>query len=634
MDPGKTAPPEVVRRLLAHAGIPWLAALIGTLLCTPALWIGLQTDDHFYRAVLSSDFATWRDSQTRERLIDYIEGSGSRPRELDLFAFIRGDEEFNRRAITRGFLPWWAPPDLRISFLRPLTALTHGADYRLWPRSFWLMHLHSLLWYGVAVLVVALLYRRLFEAGWVAGLAALLFAIDDAHGFPAVWIANRNALLALFFGTLAILWHRRCRASGSRAAAMLAPVAFLLALLSNEGAIAAFGYLIAFALFLDRGPPAARLRSLLPCAAVGVAWSIVYKLGGYGAAGSGLYVDPGAHPLAFLRQAVDHAPRLLFGQFGLPSDMQWMMSQRAASAAWWIAVAFLLLIAALVAPLVRRDRLARFWTAGMLISLVPACATFPSDRLLFFAGIGGTGLLAQLCAAVLSGVRAYDPRAWRKWPARGVCALLGVIHLILAPLGLLQLPGNLEQFGAVPARAAASLPWDETVRGQTVLIVNTPTCYVSAIAFLIRALERDAVLPEDAFVLGSGLHSTEIRRLDANTLVVACAGGFLAEPGSPEPGREHEQPLFDTRYGFAMLDQLYRGRKPMRVGERIELNGVSAEIRAITTDGRPAEVGFHFAQALDDPNYRWLRWQDGLYVPFELPREGGAIRLPPVRIGI
>jgi hypothetical protein len=34
----------------------------------------------------------------------------------------------------------------------------------------------------------------------VAGMAALLFAVEDAHSMVAGWIANRNALLCLVFG--------------------------------------------------------------------------------------------------------------------------------------------------------------------------------------------------------------------------------------------------------------------------------------------------------------------------------------------------------------------------------------------------------------------------------------------------
>jgi hypothetical protein len=46
-------------------------------------------------------------------------------------------------------------------------------------------------------------------------------------------------------------------------------------------------------------------------------------------------------------------------------------------------------------PLLRRSATARFWGGGMALALVPACATLPANRLLFFVGLGGMGLLAE-----------------------------------------------------------------------------------------------------------------------------------------------------------------------------------------------------------------------------------------------
>lgn len=38
---------------------------------------------------------------------------------------------------------------------------------------------------------------------WVAGVAMLLFAVDDVHGQAAGWISSRNTLLSACFGFLA-----------------------------------------------------------------------------------------------------------------------------------------------------------------------------------------------------------------------------------------------------------------------------------------------------------------------------------------------------------------------------------------------------------------------------------------------
>ena len=70
--------------------------------------------------------------------------------------------------------------------------------------------------------IAAVLYRRLFGregrgALWAAGLAALLYALDDAHSLSTAYLANRNALLATFFGLLSLYCHVRWRDDGRAA---------------------------------------------------------------------------------------------------------------------------------------------------------------------------------------------------------------------------------------------------------------------------------------------------------------------------------------------------------------------------------------------------------------------------------
>src|SRR6185369_5071046 len=104
-------------------------------------------------------------------------------------------------------LPWWSAPDLKLAFCRPLSALSLWLDYRLFPNSPALMHAESLLWFAALLGVVTFLYRRLLAPAWVAGLAALLYAVDPGHAVPVAWLANRNAVFATLFGVLALLAH-------------------------------------------------------------------------------------------------------------------------------------------------------------------------------------------------------------------------------------------------------------------------------------------------------------------------------------------------------------------------------------------------------------------------------------------
>ena len=91
-------------------------------------------------------------------------------------------------------------------------------------------------------------------------------------------------------------------------------------------------------------------------------------------------------------------------------------------------------------------------------------------------------------------------------------------------------------------------------------------------------------------------------------------------------------PAFDPRYIYSLFDLLFKDDPRTRPGDRIELDWLSIEILQITEDGRPHEVAFHFDLELENKVFRWIRWEDGIYVPFEPPRAGETITLPAIRL--
>ncbi len=603
-----------LRQCLANRHVPWLTAMLAMLLCLPALRIGLLLDDDLHCLAL-----------TRPDLPMLARSPA------ELFDFIKGDPAANLQSRTIGFLPWWSDEHLRLAFFRPLTGLTHWLDYRLWPDSPSLMHIHSLLWYGAVVVATAVLYRRMLGVTWVAGLAALLYAVDDAHGFPAVWIANRNALLGAFFGVVALILHDRWRRKRWWPGAILAPLAFGLGLLSKESTVAVGGYLLAYALLLDRGTWTRRLASLTPCAFVVIAWWVTYRLLGYGTTASGWYIDPGADLTAFVQAVATRAPNLIAWQWLVPSDVHWSLSPQAERSLWLFTMVALLITAATLASLLWRDRLARFWALGMCLSLLPACAAFPADRLLMYAGIGAMGLVAQFVAAVVQSRNPKQRRSSRRLPAIAVCSVLLVVHLIIAPWNLARTATSLAKVGSSVAEAAASLPTSSHARFQTVLIVNAPSYAAYAYGALRRFAHNDPYLSL-TFVLGSSSRPITIQRLDDHTLAVRPDGGFLAPLGNAGGYAEMQRLLFNQRAAVDTLDRLYRGSTPMVVGQRIPLLCGTVEIGALTDDGRPEEAVFHLALDLDSPLFRWLKWQDGRFVPFEVPSEGKTLTLPPAQL--
>ena len=159
----------------------------------------------------------------------------------EMFRFFRGDPVRMGRLMDLGLFPWWTDPNIKAEFLQALTVLTHRLDYLLWPDSPVLMHAQNLFWLGAAVAAAAAFYQRIMGPTWVAAVAALLFAVDDARGATTGFLANRNVLIAATFGFSALNFHDRARKDRSRPAAFLAPLLLLAALFTKEEGIGTCG---------------------------------------------------------------------------------------------------------------------------------------------------------------------------------------------------------------------------------------------------------------------------------------------------------------------------------------------------------------------------------------------------------
>jgi hypothetical protein len=559
----------------------------------PALRAGLIGDDYLWWLILQGHGPL---------------GRGSLPPLLHVYNFIPGGVELDTLKEI-GMLTWWADPDLSIALFRPLTVFTFLVDHAIAPRLYFLQHLHSLLWYGLAIALVGLIYRRIHGgAGAVAGLAVLLFAVEDAHAMNAAWLANRHALVSLVLGAGAFLAHLEWRRAG-RVGALAAALALLTSgLLAGEAALGIVAYVVAWQLTLERGSPVRRVLPILPYALVVVVWRLVYDHFGYGISGSGLYLDPGRDPVAFAGALVQRWPLLQLGQWlQVPIDVVLFVPELHGP----IVLMAFVVCAALVwffTPLLRSSAEARFWGLGTAFALVPLCAAFPMDRLLLFAGIGAFGLLS-LQAKALGWLEA-GPSA-KRGTARGgrarrsVTAMLLLLHLPVASALLVGRTAALPLFGKLFAGGAETAPRSPEVAEQSLFFVGGhefPVAYIS----LIRPVEGQ-VTPRRVALLASFASDNRVTRQDEDTLVIEPVLGFLA----------------------AETDRLERRPDvPFRNGDRVRMPDFEAEVRQVTEDGRPRIVAFHFRKPLEDPAYRWLSWNLHGAVSFELPAVGEQVVVP------
>lgn len=577
---------ERVRRWLRSGRLPWVAATLAIALCSPALWSGLQTEDYAQGAVARAS-----------------------PWLTNLFGSPEQSPWANYRAKDVGTLPWIASPHLHIAFWRPLASLTHKLDWMLWPSHPWLMHLQSLLWLAVAVLIAAALYRRLLEPPWVAGLATLMFAVTDAHGFAVSWIANRNALVGAVFALLALLAYDAWRRRGFTAGALLAPLCLLLGLAGNELTVGIAGYLAAHALLLDRARWHRRLVALVPCFAVLVVWAVLYKASGYGTHGSGIYLDPFADPIAFLHALPRRFTGLSLGLLAFPVSSLWYL---ALGHLWGIAIGagFLVLFGAVIVPLLRRDASARFWVLGMLLSTLPACAAGTSDRLLILPGVGALALVAALLGAVFDRSPAAALTGRFRIATLALAGALFAVHLVVAPVLLPVRVMLLDPYNDVLTQARQAAYAGLRSPAEDVVVLNAPDYYFGTLIVSTRAAQHEPMALHTRVLYG-GFERITVKRLGPRVLSVDAPHGFLESP----------------------FDQVYRSlREPMHPGQGLQLSGAQIVVMRTNSRGEPTLIQLRTAKPLDE--LRIIAWNGKAYARFQLPPVGGSRLVPKFDIGI
>jgi hypothetical protein len=574
-----------IQRFLSRPAATWAAIALALALTAPSLTLGLCADD-------------WLQLLVARGLHPFAGLPASR---LDLFSFVGHDPRDTLLQMNAGVLPWWTDPAVKLAFWRPLSSLTHLADWSWWPQSPLAMHAQSLAWFALALFAVAAFYRRLFGAfgsAWAGGLATLLYALDDAHGPAVGWIANRNAMIAVAAAIPVVLLHDRWRRQGWRAGVWVAPLWLGVALGAGESALAITAYLAAYALCLDRASWRSRVLSLAPYLAVVVVWRVVYHALGFGTAYSGVYLDPGAEPLTFLRNMPSRAMFLLAAQLFAPwSDLAalWpFVSPHALRNALIFCTVVVALFVALVAPLCRKDPLARFFALGALGAVVPVCSTFPADRLLWFVGVGAMGLIARWLE--------LRPRAW--WAA-SAAAFLVFVHLVTAPPLLALRSRSMETVAKPLRRADASMPASRDVRDGMLVLINPPSDIFVAYIVILRASDGRALPPTRW--LATGTTTVAVTRVDERTLGVVPDGGFI--------------PFISER----MLRRLDR---PFVRGQRIHLDGVDITVTELMPDGRPAQILARFDRPLEDPTLHWAAWHGKGFVPWTPPPVGARVELP------
>ncbi len=548
-----------------------LLVATGAVVFWPALTTPFFLDDYLHSAMVAGRFPVNRGP-------------------FDLYDFV-GDDD--RQALfDRGFLPWWTDPRLTLRFFRPLSSALLFYEHRWigeWPQ---VMHLHSFAWWVLAVLAARALFRRTVPPR-AAAFATVIFALAPCHALPLGWLANREALIAVAFGTAGITALLRWQSGGGARWAAVSLASFSLALLAGEYALGCAGFVLAFVVC---APADQRRRwwSLLLFGAPATAYLVARHVLGYGAAASGFYQDPLQDPWLFIA----HIPWrlvsvMMFGWFTQdPTVWVWGDSTWVSfvvcgllSLATWRTLSH---VTTQLSPELRRTT----WTfvLGAILSLFPVLAVLPSPRLLGVAMLGIAPAIGVILDTAWFGREEEARHGLDEWTAI-TAMLLGFLHLIHGPArgwyNAKKIRTHAAEFAAETATLAKRLEGREA---PEVIVVRG----VDDVFFFGFALERAGIRDTRWIVLSHTGHVL-CRRLDPTTIELLVSADSSLYP--------------------AALGDLYRSElNPLQVSDVYLAGAIRTTVLEMAPFG-PRRASFQFAADLDDPRWTWVgesRWH-GFY---------------------
>lgn len=583
-------------------------AVLALLLSIPSLNNGLQFDDLSHRIIMLNQ------SEAAAKTHD-----GSL---FGLYSFVDGNAQRTHYLMDQGVLPWWTFPELKYTFFRPLTELSIWLDYQLWSDDFKLMHLQNSLWFMFSVLACVFYFRQIYAEQmpgkyWLILIPGLFFLLSGTHAITISWIAARNALIAMSFGLLAAGTHVRYYQNKNLVFYALTMLFLLMSMAAGEIGISSCAFIAAYGLFFSPSPFVKRCLEISPFVLLTLGWIALRSYLGFGAYGSGYYLDPVNDAALFIPnilESINYASAALWT--GIPvelfvspplSDIQYIF-------VYFIIFNLFLLTAFF--PFWKKNRRAWFYLFVLMLCLVPVSGSTISSRVLTFACVPAFAFMAEVLVSFWLQRHTFFKNSFlfKSWQyvLSGLAALSLFSHLIIAPLILWHsqtlLVSQFDPLLNIPARI---LELPEDISNKKLILLNPPNATIMSYLPLIQRLEgKDKA--DNTWMLSSGYAGVKVSRPDANTLELEPKDGFLAEAS----------------------EQIFRSSKfPMKVGEQIKLKGMTVSILSINEQQRPQRVSFYFEHELENNLYVFKSWtkQDGMaqFGDFKLPEIGEAIELAP-----
>jgi hypothetical protein len=237
----------------------------------------------------------------------------------------------------------------------------------------------------------------------------------------------------------------------------------------------------------------------------------------------------------------------------------------------------------------------RFLGLGALLSIVPLGTTLPQDRLVFFVGLGVSGVLASIVHDRLR-VESSQPKGGARalWVMHGLVQPLLFVPVLFGNMNQVMGGGALELDRALPLRAEAR-----------VVLLNGPSHLPLHFQRQMRLFRGETQLPEvDMLYAGAG--DAVVRRVDESALEVSVEQGWIANT----------------------IEALSRDleRDPFHSGQVLERPRMRVEVLEVNARGAPLRVRFELRPSQGGPLLFYV-WRGRHVAPIALPPVGHSIVL-------
>ncbi|MEO6950638.1 MAG: hypothetical protein ABI321_02415 [Polyangia bacterium] len=513
---------------------------------------------------------------------------------FDLYDFVNDADRamFNQR----GLLPWWADAHLKIRFYRPLPSALRWLDLHALGTHIRLMHVHSLFWWALMVVLAAGLFRRLLTPR-AALVATIILALGPWNVIPLAWLANREVLMTLVFGIVAL----RCSLRGG-VFLVGAFVAYVAAFSCGEYSFCLGGYALALALLGAPRPARTRVLELATFVGPAVGYLAIRAARGYGTFASSFYADPLREPGKLLWLSPARIVKLLAQSWLTLGTDPW-----SASAPMWAICAGVAVLLVLFVLGARRlwpeldasqRRTVGWLLLGSLAAMLPVLAAAPSVRLLAVSAFGMAAVVATFLDECWS---PKDPTLRRRPELVGLVAtVLAFTQLVHGPIASLLCGIGLRRSAHISDDASRALAKriDEEHPAEVDVVRGGGQAFFGPFALSLYCLPGE--LPP-WHILSQSPHVLALIR-EANVIELKAAERVPLIPG----GRDN---LYrDTSRGY-------------RPGDTIERTGLRVEILEVGSEG-PTRARYTFARPLDSKAHLWLDERTGGLSPAALPPVG------------